>query len=204
MAEPAVEPEAGRLDRILHEQKRLWASTDYQPPNWEGRPGRTCGDHRTVGEHRALCADHGWCYPNDPCSGCQTVMGWSEVDALKATAVALEQENADLADLLDSIRLYIDWRYVTRQLTTEQKQLLADTVDQEACRNGEEPSAERWWDWPPCEVCTAPVEERDGGWFDVHGKAAQDIPINWAGVGLTPAHAHRPARVRAELEQHRG
>ena len=61
-------------------------------------------------------------------------------------------------DLLASIVLYIDWRYVTRQLTTDQKELFADSLERDALRahgpNGEEPDPEmarlpsyapRWW-----------------------------------------------------------
>lgn len=90
------------------------------------------------------------------------------------------------ADLLATLWLYVNWRHVTRQLTTEQKRLFADAVD--ASSDG--PVAERWWDWPSCTVCTQPVEERDGRWFDLRGLPGQAEPINWAGVGLTPPHTH--------------
>ena len=122
--------------------------------------------------------------------------GW----ALRRIA-ALEAECAAYVDLLGSIHLHIRWRHVTRQLTTEQKRLFADAVDLDAQRGDEPPVAERWWDWPTCEVCQAPVEARGGFWFDIHGRAGQDQPVNWAGVGPTPTHAHTPARVRAEIEQ---
>src|SRR5918997_82846 len=40
-------------------------------PNFEGHPDRLCGDHRTVGPHRAWCFDCGeWCYPSQPCVRC--------------------------------------------------------------------------------------------------------------------------------------
>ena len=33
--------------------------------NFEGHQPRACGDHRTVGSHRAWCFDCSeWCYPN--------------------------------------------------------------------------------------------------------------------------------------------
>jgi hypothetical protein len=45
--------------------------------------------------------------------------------------------------LLSSIVLYIDWRYVTKNLTTEQRELFADAVERDA---GEPVSyVERWW-----------------------------------------------------------
>jgi len=37
-----------------------------------GHEPRGCGEHRTVGEHRAWCGeDSAWCYPRDPCDGCR-------------------------------------------------------------------------------------------------------------------------------------
>lgn len=35
---------------------------------------RECGEHRTVGEHRAWCFDCSeWCYPKAPCIRCEIV-----------------------------------------------------------------------------------------------------------------------------------
>lgn len=54
--------------------------------NFEGHPGRECGEHRTVGAHRAWCYDcTEWCYPSDDgaCKGC-------ELPAVRARAVAAE------------------------------------------------------------------------------------------------------------------
>jgi hypothetical protein len=48
-------------------------------------------------------------------------------------------------ELLGSIWLYIDWRSVTRHLTTDQKNLFADAVDTSGDPNDREPRAERWW-----------------------------------------------------------
>lgn len=49
--------------------------TDGEPPPFYGHQPRECGEHRTVGPHRAWCHDCGeWCYP-DPgmaCGGCRT------------------------------------------------------------------------------------------------------------------------------------
>lgn len=42
--------------------------------NFEGHSDRECGEHRTVGSHRAWCFDcHEWCYPNVDmaCRGCE-------------------------------------------------------------------------------------------------------------------------------------
>lgn len=57
-----------------------------------------------------------------------------------------EQAEANLAtETLGAIWLYVDWRYVTRQLTTEQKELWADAVDAFGDPEHVEPKAERWW-----------------------------------------------------------
>ena len=41
-------------------------------PVFVGHEGRECGEHRTVGEHRAWCFDCGeWCYPEAPCIRCE-------------------------------------------------------------------------------------------------------------------------------------
>jgi hypothetical protein len=40
--------------------------------NFKGHVGRECGEHRTVGAHRAWCHDcTEWCYPEIPCRGCR-------------------------------------------------------------------------------------------------------------------------------------
>lgn len=44
------------------------------PEDFQGHANRRCGEHRTVGEHRAWCFSCcEWCYPNirDACAGCQ-------------------------------------------------------------------------------------------------------------------------------------
>lgn len=69
-----------------------------------------------------------------------------EMEARAVTAererdAAVAQRDA-LAEVLHSVWLYIDWRYVTKQLTTEQKNLFADAVD---AHSEEPPVADRWW-----------------------------------------------------------
>jgi hypothetical protein len=61
-------------------------------------------------------------------------------------------EERQYEDLLGSIWLYIPWQYVTKQLTTEQKDLFADAVDAWSMRlNAEDPDlhaesvTRRWW-----------------------------------------------------------
>jgi hypothetical protein len=50
-------------------------------------------------------------------------------------------------ELLSSIWLYVKWRYVTKQLTTEQKNLWADVVEKISERNhpGDGTKVDRWW-----------------------------------------------------------
>jgi hypothetical protein len=65
------------------------------------------------------------------------------LDAAKAPAA--------YEDLLASIWLYVNWRYVTKQLTTPQKEMFADAVDASHARmNADDPDlgagpADRWW-----------------------------------------------------------
>ncbi|MGH3587242.1 MAG: hypothetical protein ACRDQ0_13045 [Pseudonocardia sp.] len=77
---------------------------------------------------------------------------WIRRNAVRFTAAVLpaherqvrERVAAEYQDLLASIWLYVKWRYVTKQLTTEQKELWADAV--EASGDPDEPTAvDRWW-----------------------------------------------------------
>lgn len=53
--------------------------------NFEGHEQRECGEHRTVGPHRAWCFDcNEWCYPEAGCKGC-------ELPVLRETAERLQQ-----------------------------------------------------------------------------------------------------------------
>lgn len=52
--------------------------------NFQGFEDRECGDHRTVGEHRAWChEDTTWCYPNSPCPRCELPQLRAEVKSLQ-------------------------------------------------------------------------------------------------------------------------
>ena len=69
----------------------------------------------------------------------------------------VDQRDAALADveameeILGNLWLYIKWQYVTKQLTTEQKERFADAVDASQRRMCEaenetyQPIADRWW-----------------------------------------------------------
>lgn len=56
-----------------------------------------------------------------------------------------ETELAQYRELLGCIRLYVNWRYVTKQLTTEQKELWADAVDAFGDPECPGPGVDRWW-----------------------------------------------------------
>lgn len=70
---------------------------------------------------------------------------------IRAAVDELVTQRERYEDLLGSIWLYIPWQFVTKQLTTEQKELFADSVDACSARlNAEDPDlaagpAERWW-----------------------------------------------------------
>lgn len=47
-----------------------------------GHDPRVCGEHRTVGNHRAWCLDcQEWCYPSSPCLRCSPEVVAMETDA---------------------------------------------------------------------------------------------------------------------------
>lgn len=60
------------------------------------------------------------------------------------TIAAKDEEIKKLRKLLHCIWLYADWRYVTKQLTTEQKELWADAIAQDPWDN-EVTEVDRWW-----------------------------------------------------------
>ena len=81
------------------------------------------------------------------------LVGWDdldegnrEVDMRIGEALAEPYE-----DLLSSLWLYVQWRWITKQLTTEQKDLFADAIDAHHVRmnaddpHWEMPPVERWW-----------------------------------------------------------
>lgn len=69
----------------------------------------------------------------------------SEADerALKAGQDARDLMRERYDEMLASIVLYIDWHYVTKQLTTEQKELFAAALERH--RGGLPMYAPRWW-----------------------------------------------------------
>lgn len=57
--------------------------------NFEGHPGRECGEHRTVGPHRAWCYECTmWCYPRleAACRGCELPALRAQIEELQAKA----------------------------------------------------------------------------------------------------------------------
>lgn len=53
------------------------------PENFEGFADRECGEHRTVGSHRAWChACSEWCYPDSPCKGCELPILRAKIESL--------------------------------------------------------------------------------------------------------------------------
>lgn len=78
---------------------------------------------------------------------------WSAEQQVRAILAAVlpehtrqvrEQTAAAYQELLASIWLYVNWSYVTRQLTTEQKELWADAVDADSDPEVQV-KANRWW-----------------------------------------------------------
>jgi hypothetical protein len=63
-------------------------------------------------------------------------------------------DHQELREILGNLWLYVDWRYCTKQLTTEQKELWAVAVDEwrRDLNPGEDHPADRWWLCPTCGV----------------------------------------------------
>lgn len=62
--------------------------------HFEGHEPRECGEHRTVGSHRAYCYDcHMWCYPRIEvaCHGCRNPV--------------IEKLLDDMADVLNGVAM---------------------------------------------------------------------------------------------------
>jgi hypothetical protein len=76
---------------------------------------------------------------------------YTYVDVERAVRDALSASSGTAAltdeyrELLGCIWLYVDWRYVTKQLTTEQKNLWADAVDNFGDPENRGAKADRWW-----------------------------------------------------------
>lgn len=70
-----------------------------------------------------------------------------EKQRVNAELRKLREQKQEYEDLLDSIFLYISWYWVTKQLTTRQKELFADAVDASSRRlEPEDPLVtDRWW-----------------------------------------------------------
>lgn len=68
-------------------------------------------------------------------------------DTARTGNTVLLEQLGRYQDLLSSIWLYVSWRYVTKQLTTEQKELWADAVDKvSALHDPDDPvKVDRWW-----------------------------------------------------------
>lgn len=66
---------------------------------------------------------------------------------------AVEAERNQLRDMLGEIYLYVGWRYVTKQLTTEQKELWAEALEARwAGMDFEHSLPDRWWLCPTCGI----------------------------------------------------
>lgn len=81
-----------------------------------------------------------------------------ERQAMAAQLGATIEERDALREMLAAIWLYVDWRYVTRQLTTEQKNLWADAVDAGGDPADDGVKADRWWESLPCGHTRAEAE----------------------------------------------
>lgn len=61
--------------------------------NFEGHIPRECGEHRTVGPHRAWCYDcQEWCYPRPDmaCARCELPMLRGQIERVQVMLAALD------------------------------------------------------------------------------------------------------------------
>ena len=106
MPEPLLDPDcaAGKCGSCVGGPCEHWchAVAEHTPPddttpakaNFEGHENRECGEHRTVGPHRAWCHDCSmWCYPHDPCFRCKPSAALPD----DTTEALREQHRRDLA-----------------------------------------------------------------------------------------------------------
>lgn len=78
-------------------------STEPKGPYFTGHEPRECGEHRTVGTHRAWCFDCGeWCYPKAPCVRCEIAtlreVALVPVDEAEDTWVAPDTKGSERDD----------------------------------------------------------------------------------------------------------
>lgn len=73
------------------------------------------------------------------------LISYYEQTALSSILTSAPADDAQYRDLLGCIWLYVDWRYVTTQLTVEQKELWADAVDAFGEPSERRWKADRWW-----------------------------------------------------------
>lgn len=110
-----------------------------------------------------------WLLPGDDRSAASDVlMGMARRN------VELLAERKELLDTLGAIWLYVNWRYVSKQLTTEQKELWADAVDQFG--EPEEGKAERWWRESSPDSGKAESRETDSAPFKVGDWVRVKVP----------------------------
>jgi hypothetical protein len=137
------------LEALVARAAQVAAAAADPAGAWVGPPecrSRTCEDAGPNG----LLGDL-W-----PCSHLTWVTDRQWADARGPQAPAGGPTVADLQDVLGQLSRYVDWRWVTEQLPTRDKELFADTVQAWAARRGagrDEPPmvVDRWWrgDTPP-------------------------------------------------------
>jgi hypothetical protein len=107
MAEPAPETVTAADALAMSRQVMAEAEADRvalddgerTPPDdtakaFEGHDRRECGEHRTVGPHRAWCLDcRMWCYPRDPCVGCKPSLPDDTTEGLRERMAKIREND---------------------------------------------------------------------------------------------------------------
>lgn len=82
-------------------------------------------------------------------------------EAARAQREGFREDLEAAQHLLGCIWLYVDWRYVTKKLTTEQKEMWADAVDVFGDPADRAPKAERWWRDDAPQASSTPTPEEN-------------------------------------------
>lgn len=185
-------------------------------PNFEGHEPRECGEHRTVGSHRAWCYDCSmWCYPSREmaCSGC-------ELPALRREVEEYRQLHDRMADLLTATAnalkgppralVWHDWADLPKvaadlvTYTKRNERRLADIAQAHAGEVSEQLAKPKWVDPPDGWMPFGAHANMTGGPpLEFHEELAEDLLPKWERcVTGTPAPDPAPTSDLSPSRQH--
>lgn len=78
---------------------------ELEPDNFGGHPDRECGEHRSTGLRAWCFGCSEWCYPEQPCKGCELPMLRSSLEALRDEVRRLPVSLSNVSDEMVVVRL---------------------------------------------------------------------------------------------------